>query len=275
MQHQVVSGSLLLKFTAMKYVYTTFLFSVLLSPAMAQLNFGGGYMLSAPQGKMNDNINPAHSLVIGSLYRLPGRLQQFSIGVEAALGTYAQVNKEQTFVFRDGTRTITNVNYSSNTWQANAALRFDLLKRSNITPYLAARMGYSRFYSNIRIDDPHDVDGCKPLDRKTLLKDGTLFGGGGAGVKVDMATFLGNGYDRGFSWFDFGVQYAAGGNVRYINTKKLRSEAPPAGNGDGATPLNVQFLNASTQNIHEHQVAEVYNSPLRMLQFSLSFYKSF
>ena len=35
----------------------------------------------------------------------------------------------------------------------------------------------------------------------------------------------------------------------------------------GAKPLNVQFINASTQAIHEHTVAQVYISPLRMLEF--------
>ena len=32
-------------------------------------------------------------------------------------------------------------------------------------------------------------------------------------------------------------------------------------------PLNVQFINDSTQSIHEHTVAQVYTSPLRMLEF--------
>jgi len=31
--------------------------------------------------------------------------------------------------------------------------------------------------------------------------------------------------------------------------------------------LNVQFINASTQSIHEHKVAQVYTSPLKMLEF--------
>ena len=40
--------------------------------------------------------------------------------------------------------------------------------------------------------------------------------------------------------------------------------------GTNGKPLNVKFINATTQQIHEHQVAEVYNSPLRMLEFKMN-----
>jgi len=35
---------------------------------------------------------------------------------------------------------------------------------------------------------------------------------------------------------------------------------------DKSVPLNIRFVNVSTQAIHEHQLAEVYNSPLRLLE---------
>jgi hypothetical protein len=209
---------------------------------------------------------------MSGLYQLPGKFKQLSAGLELGVGTYAQKTMEQTFTFRDGSQTVTDVHYSSNMWQVSGSLRYDLLKQALITPYLNAKLGYNRLYANIRIDDPHDTDGCHPLDRKTLLSNGTFTAGGGVGVKLDVATFA-RSWDKGMGWFDVSVNYLAGGNVNYINTRKLSSAA--SATTDGGKPLNVQFINASTQNIHEHQVAEVFNSPLRMFQVQVSFFKSF
>lgn len=256
----------------MKHLYITIIGSVLLSPAMAQFSAGFGYQLSAPQGKMNKNINMAHSAAIFGLYQLPGNLKQFAVGVEAGVGTYAQKSMEQTFTFSNGSQTRTNVNYSSNMWQTSALFRYDLRKQSLITPYLNAKLGYTRLYANIRIDDPNDSDGCHPLDRKTLLSDGSFTAAGGIGFKLDMAA-LARSWDKGMGWIDFNVSYLTGGNVNYINTRKLSSAVTAT--SEGGKPLTAQFINASTQNIHEHQVAEVFNSPLRMLQAQISFFKTF
>jgi hypothetical protein len=256
----------------MKHLYTAIISSFLLLPAMGQFSAGSGYQISLPLEEMRTNINPTHTLAITGLYQLPS-FQQLSLGFEAGLGTYAQKNMDQTFVFRDGSRTVTNVNYSSNMWQAAALLRFDLVRRSNVTPYLSGKVGYNRLYANIRVDDPHDIDGCRPLDRRSLMGDGTMTMGGGVGFKIDMAAFSRGGWDRGMGWFDLSVNYLTGGNVSYINTRKLSSAtAVPNTGGEG---INMQFINANTGNIHQHQVAQVFTSPLRMLQVQLSFFKGF
>jgi hypothetical protein len=256
----------------MKHLYTTITGLLLIIQAMGQFSAGGGYQIALPMKEMKSNINPVHSMTLSGLYRLPGNLNKFSAGITVGIGTYAQKNMEQTFTFTDGSQTVTNVNYSSNMWQLGAELRYDLIKRSSITPYLSTRLGYNNLYANIRIDDPHDADGCHPLDRKTLLRDGTITAGAGAGIKLDMAAFSGS-WDRGMAWFDLSVHYTAGGNISYINTRKLSGAATTT--SDGATPLNMQFINVNTRNIHQHQVAEVFNTPLRMLQLQVSFFKGF
>ena len=70
------------------------------------------------------------------------------------------------------------------------------------------------------------------------------------------------------------VNQVTGYNLDYINTKNIQDHvhvdpnAPQPLPGKGE-PLNVRFVNVNTQAIHEHQVAEVYNSPLRMLDIKL------
>ena len=68
---------------------------------------------------------------------------------------------------------------------------------------------------------------------------------------------------------DLSVNNIQGGNLNYINTKRLVDANNPPVNSDGK-PLNITFINASTQQLHEHQVAEVYTSPLRMMEIKIS-----
>lgn len=255
----------------MKHLYTTIIGTFVLGTSMAQLSVGSGYQLALPLEQMKTNINPTHSITLAGLYQLP-KAQQLSVGLEFGLGSYAQKNMDQTFTFTDGSQTVTNVNYSSNMWQASALVRYDLLKRSSITPYISGKLGYNRLYANIRIDDPHDADGCHPLDKKSLLGDGAMSASAGLGLKLDMAVFS-RSWDRGQGWFDLNLHYTTGSNVSYINTRKLSSATTIS--SEGGKPLNLQFINVNTQNIHQHQVAEVFTSPLRMLQLQLCFYKAF
>ena len=71
-------------------------------------------------------------------------------------------------------------------------------------------------------------------------------------------------------YMDFRVQNIRGGDLNYINTKKLIDASAPPTPGEDGKAVSVKFINATTNEIHEHQVAEVYSTPLRMLEFRLS-----
>jgi hypothetical protein len=64
---------------------------------------------------------------------------------------------------------------------------------------------------------------------------------------------------------DISANTIRGGEISYINTKHLMD--PQNMTDPDGKPLNVEFINVSTQSIHEHTVAQVYDSPLRMLEF--------
>jgi len=74
---------------------------------------------------------------------------------------------------------------------------------------------------------------------------------------------------------DIGINKIKGGRLNYINTKDLESHVHTDPNNPTLTtpgkgePLNIQFINITTRTIHEHQVAELYNSPLRMLDIRI------
>jgi hypothetical protein len=246
----------------------TLLISLCFSSLFGQSYMNIGYSLSAPQQQMNEKINPLHSLAAGIQFQIP-KVKRLQLGAEASWGTYASTTKEQTFTFSNGSTTRTNVNYSSNVLQGALTARVLLLKNKGVTPYITGKAGYASFYSTIFIEDPHDVDGCRPLDQKTLLKDGTITGGYGGGLQIDWSVFSPKA-DKRRGFIDFRVQNIRGNNIEYINTKKLYDAgSAPTTDPDGKA-VSVPFINATTNEIHEHQVAEVYNTPLRMLEFKVS-----
>lgn len=251
----------------MKYIYLL-IFSVTSFAASAQYQFSAGYSMGVPQKQLSDNINYLHSISISPSATIPGTDGRLQAGIDLTWGTYANTTKEQTFTFTNGSTTRTDVNYSSNVLQAGVTGKFFAFKNSPVNIYASGKAGYASFYSNIFIEDPHDPGGCKALDQKNLIKDGTFLTGYGAGLQLDWSIFSGR--LPGLHFIDFSISNNHGGKVDYINTKKLYDANDPATTGGGVKPLNVKFINATTNQIHEHQVAEVYNSPVKMLEFKVS-----
>lgn len=251
----------------MKTLYLLLLVGICNS-ASSQYRFYGGYSGSAPKGKMAENIKMLHSINMGGNTVMPGTCERILAGLDISIGTYANERKEQTFNFDNGSSTKTFVNYSSNVLQLNLAAKALLIKNSLLTPYLSGKAGWASFYSNIYIEDPADAGACKALDQKNILKDGTIMAAYGGGLMLDLSLFA-NKCTKGSRYIDFSVNNVRGGNISYINTKKLIDAANPPMTTTGKA-VNVNFVNATTQQIHEHQVAEVYTTPMRFLEFKVS-----
>lgn len=252
----------------MKLLYTS-LFLIVSTLSYGQFYLSSGYTLQLPKQEMKENIRSVHSLSIAGLYRLPGKMNWVQLGADLGWGMYASTRKNQNFTFPNGDITQTEVVYNSMVIQGGLQTRIDLLRNKIVTPYLSGKAGYSSFYSNIFIENPHDPGGCVPLDQRNIIKDGTIYTGYGGGLQIDCGVF-GRWGAKNRSWIDISVNNIRGGTINYINTKRLIDADNPPVNSDGK-PLNVTFINASTQQLHEHQVAEVYTSPLRMLEFKISY----
>lgn len=250
----------------MRYVSTLLLVSFLsLSVYSQNWKLATSYSLAIPQHDMKKNIPPAHSLQAGVLYRLPGPLKQLSVGIELGIGVYANKRIEQTFQFDNNTTSVVPVNYSSNVFNANLQARLNLLSDKNyIIPYFNAKGGLYNFFSNIYIEDPENADGCHALQQENIINDKTMYWSAGGGIQINTCAFAKRKFRRNVS-LDISANTIRGGTIDYINTKRLLDAQ--AVNTTGGKPLNVRFINASTQEIHEHSVAQVYTSPLRMLEF--------
>jgi len=249
------------------YLFTVFIATSICTAA--QIKGGFSYSLSLPLHEMKQNIKPVHSMNFSVMSHVKG-LSKLSLGIETGLGQYASFTKDQDIRFPDGSGINTKVSYSSNVATAGVLTRFTLFKEAKLNPYLAGKLGYASFFSKVIVADPEHDDDCKPLDKKTPIHDHSFFASYGAGVQIDVSSKK----KTKNAWIDISVSQLHGPKLDYINIKDIKdhvqndpnSPAPPS---NKTVPLSIRFVNVSTQTIHEHQLAEVYNSPLRLLEIKV------
>jgi hypothetical protein len=237
--------------------------------ATAQLEGGFSYSLSLPQREMKQNISPAHSgnLFFSSHFK---KLTNLSWGIEAGFGQYASFTKDQDIRFPDGTGFETKVSYSSNTGNVGLVIRYSFFKEAKVNPYVAGKLGYMSFFSKVIVADPEDDDDCKPLDKKTPIRDHSYFASYGAGLQIDVSSKK----KPKNAWLDISINQLHGTELSYINVKDIKDHInndpnTPVPLSDKSAPLSMRFVNVATQTIHEHQLAEVYTSPLRLLEMKI------
>ena len=255
------------KTAIMKYTSTLLLCSLSFFTASSQSwKFSTHYSFGSPQQEMGSNIQAAHSFQIGVLYQLPGQLDNLSVGLETGLGLYAHKRVDQTFKFDANTSSVVPVNYNSNVFNINLQTRYNLLDedRFDVVPYINAKAGLYNFYSNVVIEDPEDPNGCQALDRRNIINDKTFYWGAGAGLQINPVIFSKTKRPSRVR-LDIAANMIRGGTIDYINTKNLMDATSMP--EPGAKPVYVQFINVSTQQIHEHSVAQLYSSTLRLLEF--------
>jgi hypothetical protein len=256
------------------FMRKTFLLTVMLvvmgSATFAQTELSASYSHFIPQQQMGRYIQSAYGVNMQGLYQLPN--SRIALGASIGLNSYGSQSTRQTYRFSDGSSTETDVDVNNNFFTLNLVGRADLLRSGPVIPYLTGQAGYNLYYTSLFIADPNDVDGCKPLENKSLLKDGAFSLTGGAGVRWDLGTVLKNAGMNRF-YVDFAASYTSGGRVRYMNVN-IPADPDPVTHqhhtlGNDAVPFTTQFINPNNQIVHEHHVGDVYASPIQMLSFRL------
>jgi hypothetical protein len=130
------------------------------------------------------------------------------------------------------------------------------LHGKTVSPYLAVKGGYIKHRTAMSIYDADDPDGCRPEERKNILRDFTPVAVAASGFKLKLAP------QSCVSYFDFGVNYITGGTSDYLRMRK--SSEAPAPNTD---PYLVKFEHIPTGEVHAHPLGDVYSTPTRQLQF--------
>jgi hypothetical protein len=202
----------------------------------------------------------------------------FLFELKASINSYSNRTLSQTFLFGDGSSTQTNVTYSSGFNQTSLGLKIQIGSDLRlISGFVTPQIGTLRMRSKIVVADPMDEDGCAPLDRKTTHKYRGFFVGAEAGIDLDFA-LIWKSVPEGKNKFTFSVMHLYGlGLFNYVNVKYMKDHEHHlmeegevmAVTDEGRTDITASFINVSTQNIHQHKIAELYNTGLRMWQFSL------
>ena len=238
--------------------------------SFAQIEFGFGYSNQSPLGEMAGNINAAHGFNLQAGYRLPFAGKQFVVSFETGTGRYGKKKVTQSFQNEDmGTAAEYPVNYINFANYNHLNVRYEILKNKAITPYVQAMAGYQSLGTRVRINvyDENDRDDCKPLENEVTFRKGSMTWGYGAGLLMKLGTRSQCNPLNGTS-INLSVSRIHGNRVDYVNVKQLEQPAPAQPNDD-SKPLTMKFVNINTNHIHNHTVAQVYNSPLQQLQVKL------
>jgi hypothetical protein len=245
------------------------------------LDIGFNYNADIPFRKTMPMMSMNHGAGLFLGYKAKD-ITPLSFTTDLSIGCFASQQRKEQYTFSDGTVTETYVNYSSNLHKFLFGLNFDLGRQENlISGYLTAQGGYAMMNARIYIEDPNDPGGCKALVNKNTFN----YGGGiyavGGGVRVNIPK-LRNKASNLDQYIDIGVKYMGGGTFNYVNVKNMEenthtmaaagtgSTSPTPGRGN-TQDLNVQFVNVTTNAIHEHKVAEIYTSKFEMLNLKIGY----
>lgn len=260
----------------------------LTSTILISQNFkiGFNYGADVPFKSQMPNMSTNHSAGFALLYK-PVKNSPIWFAFDFSAGCFASRTVNQEYMFTDGSTTKTDVNYSSNMTKCLLGAQIDLGKRDNlILPYLKAQGGFARTGARIFIEDPSDPDGCKALENKLTFSNANLIYSVGGGIQLNINK-LNQRNSPLQQYIDFGINYIGGNEAKYVNIKYMKdhvhgintlgSAASSSHNehNSDTREITATFINVSSNNTHEHKVAEVYTSPFKMINIRLGYVLTF
>jgi hypothetical protein len=248
--------------TIMKTLRLTFCLMLFTSAVLAQKwELGMDFNLMQPIGGMERTMDNAFGVNLFGARDLKG---PFSLGLELGYNNYGSQSTPQEYYFEDGTSTITDVVVNNNIFSINAGGKYFLRNTKKLNPYVTGKVGWSRFTTNLYIEDPEDETGCEPLESDVLYHDETFTASAGAGLRLDFSAIFSK-MPSDLFYFDFSFLTVRGGKVNYMNVDIDPSQPAPA------KDVMAKFINTDTMVIHEHHVGHVYTGLVDMLQYRVGF----
>ena len=221
---------------------------------------------------------PKMSTVYGGGFGLsykPSAFIPVSIDWSSNFGLYYSRTMKETYVFNSSSQTTTDVTYTSKMREHLLGAKIDFTNDyAAFRPYIKPQIGWATMKSKILIADPNDTDDCHPLDKKTNSVDRGFVYGGEIGMQVDMNKLFKNVQEGNRHYLFVSASYLRGFNqFEYINQKYMTTEdhdaMPMGSNGSTSTDgdgrdVTASFVNVTTNEIHEHKIAELYKTNLEM-----------
>lgn len=251
---------------------SVFLF-VQISANAQKWEYGYGLHYQSPQGSMAHNINGATGVSFQAGYHLPVLKNKLSVNADFGSGRYGKQRVEQTFQ-SDAVQTPTNfmVNYINFANYTHLNLRYEMVSKGIVIPYVQMIGGRQTLGTRVRIneyDEGFGGDGCEPLENDVTFRKRTMVWGYGGGVLVNLTSNKQRRCSENDILINFSVSQIRGGSMDYVNVKQLEQVQSTPEPDETGKAFTIPFININTNNIHNHTVARVYNSPLQQLQFRL------
>jgi len=213
-------------------------------------------------------ISTAFSPIFGS---------PFYIELKGSWGSYSSRTLQQTYQFDNGSQTTTDVTYTSSMNKYLLGFKYMIGQDFRaIRGFITPQIGITKFKSRIVIADPQDVDDCQPLERETTQKFTGFVYGGEVGAEVSLDRIFKKMSSENQHKIIFSASYLGGfTHFNYVNVRYMEDAIQGTHVGHEGNSINASFINVSTNEIHEHQVAELYHSPLKMWGFNLGYIFNF
>ena len=220
---------------------------------MPKMSVNGGFGIAA-----------AYSPIYGS---------PFFIELKGSWGGYASRILEQTYQYDNGSQTRTDVTYTSSMNKYLLGVKYMIGQDFRaVRGFITPQIGVAKFKSRIVIADPQDVDDCQPLDRETAQRFTGFVYGGEVGAEVSLDRIFTKMASENQHKIVLSANFLGGFNhFKYVNVRYMEDAVEGTHVGHDGNSINASFINVSTNEIHEHQVAELYHSALRMWGFNVGY----
>jgi hypothetical protein len=217
------------------------------------------------------------SLAIQPFKRIPVAME-----MKGNLGIYSNRTLEQTYQFSDGSQTITDVNYTSNFHKALIGTRVSTgNQESPIRVFLTPQIGYGFMNSRIRIADPLDEDDCKPLEKRITQRFQGAIYGAELGLDMQFGKLIGSNSSDRHNRLIVSVNFLGSfKDFEYVNIKYMEDKPHEVAMGEHTIPeddrdINATFVNVSSNNLHQHKIAELYKTPLSFIGVQIGYTYNF
>lgn len=197
----------------------------------------------------------------------------FYLELKAGWGSYSATTLSQIYEFSDGTQTTTNVSYTSSMHHYLIGTKV-MLNRDHrlIRAFITPGIGLVNMRSKVVVAEPMDQDQCQPLERKITQRDAGFAYSGEIGMEINMSRMFNYASEDTPHKLILSATYLGSQrHFEYVNIKYMENEVHDMNTHPNPEDLNAKFINVSTNNIHEHKIAEVYHTPLSMWGFNIGY----
>ncbi len=204
--------------------------------------------------------------------------------LKSSWSIYSLRTLQQNYVFTGGSETTLDVTYKSRLNKFLFGTRIVIgSEYKSYRFYVTPQIGLAAMNSAIYIADPQDEDDCKALEkRKTQRFNGFVYGGE-LGIDVSLDRIFKGMQTENKHRLNLSLTYLKGfKDFEYVNIKYMMDEdhgiemqQHNGTNTSGREDIDATFVNVSSNNTHEHKIAELYITPLELIGFNLTYVYSF